>query len=196
MNKNNKIIIFVTLVTLLLFIGAMKPPADKATTEGLKSAPMGFYLGYLHEIGLVNLHMTNWGSVGLGPYKRYYPEYSSCEYPAGSGIEHLYGAGIWIGAITPKGDTLVSTAQYDEEFNPDFNGPGTENAYYVKDPQSLVNSANLITPYLLKSTRNVDDDTDWVAGLDDVGEDGLENPKEPGYDPFIIQIRMVMIMMQ
>ena len=37
-----------------------------------------------------------------------FPGLVGCEYPPGSGEEHLQDVGIWIGGITPTGDTLVS----------------------------------------------------------------------------------------
>lgn len=37
------------------------------------------------------------------------PSLIICEYPPGSGEEHIGDVGIWIGGITPEGDTLVTT---------------------------------------------------------------------------------------
>ena len=37
----------------------------------------------------------------------------SCEYPAGSGIEHLFEAGIWLGGKENGGQEVVSTSAYD-----------------------------------------------------------------------------------
>ncbi|GAB4374779.1 MAG: hypothetical protein Kow0075_00720 [Salibacteraceae bacterium] len=40
--------------------------------------------------------------------------YPSAEYPANSGIEHLFEAGIWVGALIDGSLTAVSTAAYDQ----------------------------------------------------------------------------------
>lgn len=40
--------------------------------------------------------------------------YPSCEYPAGSGVEHLFEAGIWIGGLVDGSLVAVSTSAYDQ----------------------------------------------------------------------------------
>ena len=64
-----------------------------------------------HETGLIHMTITNFGLIGslysiddeFGSYERL----PSCEYPAESGVEYLYGGGLWVGAIVGD-DTLVS----------------------------------------------------------------------------------------
>ncbi len=61
----------------------------------------------------VRIAVTNVGT--LGNAFRGYREGSgneSCEYPAGSGSEHLFESGIWIGAER-NGKRLVSTSAVD-----------------------------------------------------------------------------------
>ncbi|RME22089.1 MAG: hypothetical protein D6800_11420, partial [Candidatus Zixiibacteriota bacterium] len=69
-----------------------------------------------HNIGKIFLTVNNNGTLGK--------EYSAsgvrdcftnerllnCEFPKGSGIEYLFGAAFWIGAVVGR-DTLVSTGQ-------------------------------------------------------------------------------------
>jgi len=61
----------------------------------------------------VRLSVTNVGTFG-NAFRGYRDGSSreSCEYPAGSGVEHLFESGIWIGAQR-DGRTLVSTAAVD-----------------------------------------------------------------------------------
>lgn len=40
--------------------------------------------------------------------------YSSAEFPAGSGIEHMFEAGIWVGALINGSNVAVSSAAYDQ----------------------------------------------------------------------------------
>jgi hypothetical protein len=65
--------------------------------------------GFVHNVGNLWVNVTNLGIVG-NPW----PELStdpSGQYPPGSGIEYLYGAGIWVGARIGDDDTpYVSTA--------------------------------------------------------------------------------------
>lgn len=56
--------------------------------------------------GNIGLTVTNFGMLGHG--FRLCPDQPSCQYPKGSGIEHLWGGGIWIGGFR-NGQLGVST---------------------------------------------------------------------------------------
>lgn len=62
----------------------------------------------------VRLAVTNLGTFG-NAFRGYRDGTSreSCEYPAGSGIEHIFESGIWIGGLQDGTRTLVSTAAID-----------------------------------------------------------------------------------
>jgi len=73
----------------------------------------------LTSAGKVRQVLTNQGTLDGGSTR--YPGLINCEFPAGSDEEHLYQGGIWVGAITPTGDTLVSETRSHYgalEFNP------------------------------------------------------------------------------
>lgn len=60
------------------------------------------------------LTVTNYGTFGNAG--RGYRDGSgdpSCEYPAGSGVEHLFEGGIWVGGKLNGGQQVVSTSAYD-----------------------------------------------------------------------------------
>ncbi|MCB9261028.1 MAG: hypothetical protein H6607_01465 [Flavobacteriales bacterium] len=62
----------------------------------------------------VRLNVTNVGTFGNA--FRGYRDGSgnqSCEYPAGSGIEHLFEGGIWVGGLIDGSLVAVSTSAYD-----------------------------------------------------------------------------------
>ncbi|MEQ9263028.1 MAG: hypothetical protein RLP14_07705 [Owenweeksia sp.] len=62
----------------------------------------------------VRLNVSNYGTFGNA--FRGYKDGSgnpSCEYPAGSGVEHLFEGGIWLGGVTDGGQQVVSTSAYD-----------------------------------------------------------------------------------
>lgn len=77
------------------------------------------YGGFIHadddvskytNVGNIGLTITNFGTVGHG--FTLWPGQPSCEYPRGSGIEHLFDGGIWVGGI--KGGVIrVSTGAID-----------------------------------------------------------------------------------
>ena len=64
----------------------------------------------LHDVGRVRQLITNMGTIDNSHenVKTTYPGLLYCEMPPGSNEEHVFQGGIWIGAITPEGDTLVS----------------------------------------------------------------------------------------
>lgn len=72
----------------------------------------------LTRVGKVRQVLTNMGSLSKG--RTNFPGLINAEFPPGSDEEHLYQGGIWVGAITPTGDTLVSEteAHYTNEFYP------------------------------------------------------------------------------
>jgi len=75
----------------------------------------------VHNVGKVRQLVTNMGTLDDHKQQVNYPGLLYCEMPAGSNEEHIYQAGIWIGAITPEGDTLVSVTRTHftpEEFYP------------------------------------------------------------------------------
>ena len=81
------------------------------------------HYGRWHSVGQLLLHVSNLGVFGKLYF--YEPDAPSGEWPAGSNIEYLYGAGLWVGGIvrnetTGEPDTLVSAAVYQLEFRPDY----------------------------------------------------------------------------
>ncbi|MCA2005509.1 MAG: hypothetical protein LDL01_06895, partial [Ignavibacterium sp.] len=50
------------------------------------------------NVGNIGLTITNFGTYGHG--FTLWPRQPSCEYPIGSGIEHIFDGGLWIGAFT------------------------------------------------------------------------------------------------
>jgi hypothetical protein len=110
------------------------------------------------------------------------------EYPPGSGIEHLFGAGPWIGGI------INGVRRVSEGFNGDSGGK-----WFRPDPRHPARERIWFT-----STRNldepnrrgidddgdgkideddldgVDNDGDWKPATDDVGADGIPDAMESG----------------
>src|SRR4030095_2001515 len=62
------------------------------------------------NVGNIGLTITNFGTIGHG--FTLWPGQPSCEYPKGSGIEHLFDGGLWFGGIK-NGVVRVTTGAID-----------------------------------------------------------------------------------
>jgi hypothetical protein len=89
-----------------------KDPGGPARTLVLDGSPV-------HNVGELQIHVGNWGMFGSLPGSgAAFSEMPSAQWPAGSGVEYLYNAGLWIGAIK-GGVPAVSTANaWEFEFRP------------------------------------------------------------------------------
>ncbi len=73
--------------------------------------------GFVHNVGNLWLNVSNLGVVG-NPWKMLSAD-PSCQFPPGSGVEYLWGAGLWVGAKVGDDPTpRVSTALEQLEFRP------------------------------------------------------------------------------
>lgn len=123
------------------------------------------------------------------------------EYPVGSLVEHVYGAGPWIGGIV-NGSRRVSEGYNGSSANkyilPDANRPLRERIW-VSDASTPNLDLNFDPPRVLEVPANqrgcdddndgaidedeldgLDNDRDWVQARDDVGSDGEPDSMEIG----------------
>jgi hypothetical protein len=110
----------VSIILVLCVLLAASAPLDQAScreTRGRGSRPsptVGKPLvdDYWHytDIGNIGLTVTNFSNFGNGFSD---PDQPSCEYPLGSGIEHMYRGGLWVGAQLPDGTIRVTTGALD-----------------------------------------------------------------------------------
>lgn len=64
------------------------------------------------KVGNIGLTITNFGTYGHG--FSLWPDQPSCEYPKGSGIEHIFDGGLWIGGIIRgNSEPFVTTGAVD-----------------------------------------------------------------------------------
>jgi hypothetical protein len=94
---------------------------DRAAYHDGPSPRLGavqFY-GMYHNVNKLLLHVSNTGDFGDWDSD---PRAPSGEWPAGSGVEYLWAAGLWVGGIiyddVGRADTLVSTAVYQQDYLP------------------------------------------------------------------------------
>ncbi|RMD49691.1 MAG: hypothetical protein D6830_04365, partial [Ignavibacteria bacterium] len=119
------------------------------------------------NVGNIGLTITNFGTYGHG--FSLWPEQPSCEFPLGSGIEHIFDGGLWVGGFLANDSTgagksgpFVTTGAVDAssvsnrgggfEFT---NEPGSR----VVERSSLINS-KFFSPYAVSHQDFVMDYTD------------------------------------
>lgn len=64
-------------------------------------------------VGSIGLTVSNYGTFGDGFAVQSPVDQPSCEYPRGSGIEHLFVGGLWVGGRRDNGTIFVTTGARD-----------------------------------------------------------------------------------
>jgi hypothetical protein len=121
----------------------------------------------VHNAGELRMHVGNWGLFGSWPSAAFPFSFApSAEWPAGSGVEHLFGAGLWVGAVK-GGVPAVSTSLYETELRP------------TQDPIDVIYRSfegapggNRLPHPMADDDGDGAIDEDWLNGRDDDG-DGL-----------------------
>ena len=78
-----------TIFSLLLFTFSFHSGDDKKFPKILDDDNSQYT-----DVGNIRLTVTNFGTYGHG--FTLWPQQPSCEYPAGSGIEHIFDGGLWV----------------------------------------------------------------------------------------------------
>ena len=164
------------------------PKGVSAATAPIIQAKQGFN---------INLWLGSNGTIGQGAFTDFHPPGDiGCEYPVNSRIEHLFGAGIWIGAAIDTGRPGQTQRIYSVTTGYDWGGQGPRREMYghqtARDTFFRTSIYDLHTP----NRRGEDDDADggvdedeldgydndhdWVMVTDDVGADGTADSLEVG----------------
>lgn len=100
--------------------------------------PHGAYVtdgSYVMNVAEIQINITNWGLIGSWySNATTFSDAPSAQWPAGSGNEYLWGAGLWVGGVL-LGERLVSTGQYATEIRAQDN---VEDTIYEAIGNSLV----------------------------------------------------------
>lgn len=137
---------FLLLLTTLILLGANSNRDDRINklSKALDDDNSKFT-----NIGNIGITVTNFGTIGHG--FSLWPDQPSCEYPIGSGIEHLFDGGLWIGGYLSDNDQgsnkqgpFVTTGAVDASSIAQRGGGGfeytNEEGTKVKERSSLIDS--------------------------------------------------------
>jgi hypothetical protein len=123
----------------------------------------------VHNVGNLQMNVTNWGCFGSYPSSGLaMSEAPSAQWPANSGVEYLYIAGLWVGA-KKSGVPVVTTAAYQQEFSPDPIDP--RNKIY-RTFEGAVGGNRYPGPADDDHDGKIDED--WLNGLDDDGDGKID----------------------
>jgi len=105
------------ILVLAAAAAAVAPRPAPVSKEG--PGPRGILVvdgSPVHDAGNLWVHASNWGMIGSWPGASLPFSFApSAQWPGGSGVEYLYGAGLWVGGIV-DGVPRVSTALYQFEY--------------------------------------------------------------------------------
>jgi hypothetical protein len=123
----------------------------------------------VHNVGELQMNVGNWGMFGSWPGAgRPFSEAPSAQWPAGSGVEYLFTAGLWVGALK-SGVPAVSQAAYEWEFRP---APDTRDIMYRASEGSRGGNRKPSTS--ADDDRDGKVDEDWLNGYDDDGDGKID----------------------
>jgi hypothetical protein len=123
----------------------------------------------VHNVGNLQMNVTNWGCLGSYPSSEYsMSEAPSAQWPANSGVEYLYIAGIWVGA-KKGGVPVVTTAAYEQEFSPD---PTDDEVRIYRSFEGIAGGSRY--PTTPDDDRDGSVDEDWLNGKDDDGDGKID----------------------
>jgi hypothetical protein len=112
MKKRTFLVLATVSLALLLLAGPALSRVDTPDKEAVVDGR------YVHNVGELWHHVTNWGMLGSAPsVPTTFFDSPSAMWPGGSGNEYLWAAGLWVGG-TVLGERLVSTGAWATEFLP------------------------------------------------------------------------------
>jgi hypothetical protein len=123
----------------------------------------------VHNVGELQMNMGNWGMFGSWPGAGLpFSEAPSAQWPAGSGVEYLFTAGLWVGALK-AGVPAVSTSAYQWEFR-----PSTDTRDIMYRASEGARGGNRVPSNGADDDRDGKVDEDWLNGYDDDGDGKID----------------------
>ncbi len=121
--------LLLVLSWLVVGVAVARPTADELAAIQRPAADGAHIVdgSFVTNAGELQVNITNFGLIGSQfSVPSSYGNAPSAQWPAGSGDEYLFAAGLWIGGLV-QGTPRVTTGQFESEFRP---GPGIEDTMY------------------------------------------------------------------
>lgn len=123
MNRPLRVIRFLLPV---LCLAVLVPMSEAAPTDEATALHREYTLNgeFVHDVGQLQLNVTNFGLIGSTPGAPCsYCDAPSAMWPAGSGVDHLYDSGLWIGARVDGIPVVTTGVRGGRELRADPNDP-------------------------------------------------------------------------
>ena len=141
------------------------PPPTGQTPRGFLGT-MTLDGDFVHNVGELQLNITNFGVFGsYPPWNWPMSESPSAQWPAGSGVEYLWSAGLWCGARVSGIPRVSTTSAGSWEFR-----PGIEPVYTVYRTFEGSRGGNRLPSPAADDDNDGLIDEDPLNGLDDDGD--------------------------
>jgi hypothetical protein len=168
MNVRRNRFVAASFVVCLVLLWFTYPSARNVDTRMIQKDFKGLHRvlvldgSNVHDVGELQMHVSNWGLFGSYPGSGMpFADAPSAQWPAGSGVEYLFGAGIWVGAIK-NGVPHVTSSMRAFELRP------------TDDPVDIIYRSsegalggNRIPMPDADDDRDGQIDEDWLNGRDD-----------------------------
>jgi len=103
--------VILSAINLILFLVAFPLLSQSIPSDPRFLKPMIDDNTRYTTTGNIGITITNYGTFGDGFVEQSPVDQPSCEFPKGSGVEHIFVGGLWIGAQTSTG-TRVTTGAF------------------------------------------------------------------------------------
>ncbi len=164
------------LISLLLFGSLTFSQESRILPKALKDDNSKYT-----NVGNIGLTITNFGMYGHG--FTLWPRQPNCEYPKGSGIEHIFDGSLWIGGIV-DGQYRVTTGSVDAA-SVGTRGGGFE---FTNSPESMIIERSSLLTSKFYSPQAISHQ-DFIAEYSDTSTRLLSGEVIPDHIPLGISVR-------
>lgn len=133
------------------------------------------------NVGSIGLTITNFGMYGHG--FTLWPRQPNCEYPKGSGIEHIFDGSLWVGGIV-DGQIRVTTGSVDAS-SVGARGGGFE--FTNTEASTIIEKSSLLTSKFF--SPDAISHQDFIAEYSDTSTRLLSGEVIPDHNPLGISVR-------
>ncbi len=168
--------VFIIILLNLIFNSVLSSQTHQKLSKALKDDNSKYT-----NIGNIGLTITNFGMYGHG--FTLWPRQPNCEYPKGSGIEHIFDGSLWVGGVV-DGQIRVTTGSVDAS-SVGARGGGFE--FTNTETSTIIEKSSLLTSKFF--SPDAISHQDFIAEYSDTSTRLLSGEVIPDHNPLGISVR-------